>query len=44
MTPTFIGQKYAFLEAKVLVSSILRSFKVETSQRPEDIKFEVEVD
>lgn len=35
------GQKFALMEEKVVVSTVLRRFKVEAAHRPEDAILEV---
>ncbi|XP_068081533.1 cytochrome P450 4C1 isoform X2 [Anabrus simplex] len=38
-----IGQKFALMEAKVVLSTVLRNFKLETLDRPEDVKVLMEI-
>lgn len=40
---TISGQKFAMLEMKILISSMLRRFRLEAVTKPADLKFKTDI-
>lgn len=39
----YLGQRFAMMEEKVLLSSVIRNFKIESLDKEEDIKMMAEI-